>query len=442
VFPIFYTIQVKEEEKNPKPTHNSPLQVSFDQAGTQTILATISKGECEYTLEKKLTTYETSLTYLGENEDAFQLNFDQNFAKNATYFNKLLIDRNATEEDIKSLLRTKLRDLLQSEIIIIKYTNFDQILHAYIELMQQGLIEGEGKNIYIVSNRSQAFTNRVLSLFIPDLPQQHVFTVKSSDFLNFLTALSLSQEPEQINTFTTPHNLQNQNTAHYLVLSYLVDQAITHGISLQILGTLLVITLIVLVISTLRQIVGLSVFGVYQPLLFALTLFLIGWKATLFFFFAAILATVIVRVFTHYIRLLQSTKISLLVCTYVLCLLIGFWLDEYLTIGLLGKSLRTNGSIVLPLLIFIMVSDKLFVDTFKITQKSGWIAILEFTIVTFIARGMLNTQLFRTFLLSYPEILLAVLIINVIIGRFSGLQLFELIRFMPLIRKHLEDEEE
>jgi hypothetical protein len=60
-----------------------------------------------------------------------------------------------------------------------------------------------------------------------------------------------------------------------LILSALVDQVITSGVSLQTLGTLLVITLLVFVIGVLRQVVGLSVFGVYQPLLFALTLFLI-----------------------------------------------------------------------------------------------------------------------------------------------------------------------
>jgi hypothetical protein len=55
---------------------------------------------------------------------------------------------------------------------------------------------------------------------------------------------------------------------------------------------------------------------------------------------------------------------------------------------------------------------------------------------------MLNSQLFRTFLLSYPEALLGIVLAVIIVGRFTGLQLFELIRFMPLIRKHLEDEEE
>ncbi|MDR0608455.1 MAG: hypothetical protein LBG52_09275 [Candidatus Peribacteria bacterium] len=252
---LSFTLQLKNEGKILKSSKNALLQFSFENLGLHTLTATIQKDECTYELEKNLTTYEKSIVYLGDEEEAFKLNFDQNFAKEKTYFSKFLIDRNATEEDIKTLLRTQLRDILQSQIIIIKYTNFDHILHAYIELLQQGLIDGEGKSIYIVSSRNQSFTNRVLSLFIPDLSPQQVFTVKSSDFLNFLTALSLNQETEHINTFTTPHNLQNQTTARYLALSYLVDQAITHGISLQILGTLFVLTLLVLVISTLRQIV-------------------------------------------------------------------------------------------------------------------------------------------------------------------------------------------
>jgi len=148
------------------------------------------------------------------------------------------------------------------------------------------------------------------------------------------------------------------------------------------------------------------------------------------------------RIINRYIHLLQSTKISLLICLYVLFLLIGFQIDGYFEIGLLQKSLRASSSIILPILILLMVSDKLLTDNFKITQKSARIALIEFSIITFTSRRMLNSQLFRTFLLSYPELLFVILLASVIVGRFTGLQLFELIRFMPLIGKHLEDEEE
>lgn len=45
-------------------------------------------------------------------------------------------------------------------------------------------------------------------------------------------------------------------------------------------------------------------------------------------------------------------------------------------------------------------------------------------------------------MLSYPEVLFGILIAIIVVGRFTGLQVLELIRFMPLIRKRFEDEEE
>jgi hypothetical protein len=257
-----------------------------------------------------------------------------------------------------------------------------------------------------------------------------------------LTALSLNQEEEKINAFAQFHSLQDKSAPRYLLLSYLVDEAINHGISLQLLGTLLLVSLLVLVISTLRQGVGLSVFGVYQPLFFALTLSLIGRKATLFFSIIAISATCIIRIFSKRIHFLQSIKISLLVCLYCIFLLIGFWIDQRWGFELLSKSLRNNGLIALPILLLVMVSDKLFTEGFKLTSRSGRIALGEFTITTGLSRRILQSQWWRALMLSYPELLLVVLLVIIIIGRFTGLQVLELFRFMPLIRRHLEDEEE
>jgi hypothetical protein len=89
-----------------------------------------------------------------------------------------------------------------------------------------------------------------------------------------------------------------------------------------------------------------------------------------------------------------------------------------------------------------MTSDKIFTEQFKLHKKSGWIALAEFSCISLLSRWMLSISFFRTFMLSYPESLFVVIIALLIVGRFTGLQLFELIRFMPLIKKHLEDEEE
>jgi hypothetical protein len=138
-----------------------------------------------------------------------------------------------------------------------------------------------------------------------------------------------------------------------------------------------------------------------------------------FFFGIAVLATLLIRLFSKKINLLQSTKISLLICLYVLLLLIGFRVDQRFSLNLLSKTLRTNALILLPIFTLSMVSDKLFTESFKITKKASRIALLEFVLITFLSRWMLNTQIFRIFFLSYPELLLVILLAIIIVGRFT-----------------------
>ena len=65
---------------------------------------------------------------------------------------------------------------------------------------------------------------------------------------------------EEVQNFTSFHTLQQAQGPGVMLISYLVDQAITKGISLTIIAILLLIPLIALLISFFRQIVGLSVF--------------------------------------------------------------------------------------------------------------------------------------------------------------------------------------
>jgi hypothetical protein len=167
--PVSYTLNLKNGNKIIQKSEDSSLQISFGQEGEQLLAATIIKSDCTYEIEKNITTYQSSIVYIGGKEDAFQLNYDQNFAEQGKYFSKILVDTTTTEEDIKMLLRKEVRNLSHANTIIIKYANFDQILYAYIDLLEQGLIETTEKELFIISPTNQAFINRVLSLFIQDL---------------------------------------------------------------------------------------------------------------------------------------------------------------------------------------------------------------------------------------------------------------------------------
>jgi len=61
-------------------------------------------------------------------------------------------------------------------------------------------------------------------------------------------------------------------------------------------------------------------------------------------------------------------------------------------------------------------------------------------IVSAVVYGILSWDVLKQFLLSYPEIILIIFLLNIFVGRFTGLQLLEYIRFIPLLEKESENE--
>jgi hypothetical protein len=75
----------------------------------------------------------------------------------------------------------------------------------------------------------------------------------------------------------------------------------------------------------LRQVVWFSVFGIYTPLLFAISLFTIGIPTSMLLLAIGFITKVLIKLFTKKIYLLHNAKTSLLVLTYFFLLLILLW---------------------------------------------------------------------------------------------------------------------
>lgn len=96
-----------------------------------------------------------------------------------------------------------------------------------------------------------------------------------------------------------------------MFVSFFVDKLLAGGFPLEMLGILLSLTVVALIISFLRQIVGLSAYGVYWPLLFALTAHLLGLKITLILLLFAVITRLIMNGLNKTIYLLHNSKVSI-----------------------------------------------------------------------------------------------------------------------------------
>jgi hypothetical protein len=228
----------------------------------------------------------------------------------------------------------------------------------------------------------------------------------------------------------------------YFVVSYFVDHLIYAWIPITLIWILLILCISVLVISIFRQVIWFSVFGIYSPLMFAISMFIIWIQLSLILFLIAFISTLVIRFLNKKIYLLYSAKISLLIIFYILMIILIFGLDKLIWTNIIDIQIFSNDLIIFPIVFMILITEKIFNEWFKLFSSWWIISLFEFTILSFIIYSLLNWTSLKHLLLSYPDLIIIVFVLNIIVWRFTWLQLLEYFRFMPLIKKHLEGEEE
>jgi hypothetical protein len=178
-----------------------------------------------------------------------------------------------------------------------------------------------------------------------------------------------------------------------------------------------------LMICFLRNIIGFPTFGIFLPVLLALAFRNTGLAYGLGIFWGVVLFGYVVRRQIDRIRLLLVPRLSVILTLVILCIiffaLIGnkLGLREFMAVGLL------------PFVILTMTIERFFV----LVEESGarealWTALgsVGVAVITYKIYQLESLQL--TFFV-YPELLLVIAAIQVLLGRYTGYRLLELFRF-------------
>ena len=97
---------------------------------------------------------------------------------------------------------------------------------------------------------------------------------------------------------------------------------------------------------------------------------------------------------------------------------------------------------IFPILFLIFATDKVFWEWYKIFSKQQIVSLLEFIVISTVVVLIINSVWLRLILLSYPEIIILLIIGIIVVWRFTGLQLFEYFRFSPILKDWDWSEEE
>ncbi len=217
------------------------------------------------------------------------------------------------------------------------------------------------------------------------------------------------------------------------VLSLLVNYLLSHGVSGQTVILLLMLPVIATIFAFLKQVVGITSFGLYTPSIVALSFLALGWWIGLLFLVFILITGYATRTIMRRWRLLYIPKVAVIltVVSFTLLILVamGTWF-----------GLTFSRETVFILLILSTLTENFL----NLKAEEGWwaalVGITETVFGSLLCVFIVQWQTLQSIVLAYPELVLITIVLNIFLGRWTGLRLMEYIRFREVF-KHLQEEE-
>ncbi len=217
------------------------------------------------------------------------------------------------------------------------------------------------------------------------------------------------------------------------VLSSLISLFLAKGATSSSIYLLLAVPFLAFVVVFFRQVVGLTTFGVYTPVMIAASFFILGiWLGILTFLFA-VLTSYIVKYVVNKFELLYVPKVGLNLSFISLS-----FLFVVLLILLLDISVPLSLAIF-PMLVMSNVAEKFMAAQSEEGFRGAMMAVAETLIVVVVAYYLIIWTSFSNLVMSWPELVLTPILLTLLLGKFSGLRLNEYLRFRSLFSDHTEE---
>ncbi len=189
---------------------------------------------------------------------------------------------------------------------------------------------------------------------------------------------------------------------------------------------LLLVPIGALIVGFLRNLVGFPTFGIFMPVLMALAFRNTGLIYGLGIFAGILFIGYAVRLFLEKLHLLLVPRMSVILTLVIACFTILAMVGN--TIGL--RQLMAVG--LLPFVILTMVIERFFVLVEEAGVAEGFQTAAGSAVVSIIAYYIISWEPLQITFFLFPEFLAAVAATQILLGRYTGYRLSEVIRFRAL----------
>lgn len=199
------------------------------------------------------------------------------------------------------------------------------------------------------------------------------------------------------------------------------------GISMDVLRVLLMIPFGALITVLFRNMVGITTFGTFLPVLIATAYRDTGLIWGHVSFMLIILSGAALRPVFNKLRLLHTPRLTIILVIVVIEMLL------LTLVGIYSKQGGLTHTSLFPIAIMAITIERFSVTVEEKGFKSTfWVFVNTLLVVSFCYLGMLSVFL-QTLVLAFPEVMLFVIAAAVYLGGWTGLRVMELWRFRRLI---------
>ena len=212
-------------------------------------------------------------------------------------------------------------------------------------------------------------------------------------------------------------------------MSFITQYMINQGVPQETIILLLILPVVATIITLARQVVGVKGFGIYTPLIISFAFLATGLKYGLAFFITILLVGTLVRLVVKHIRLLYLPRMAIVLTSVALAILLlflgGAYSDRH---GLIASS-------VFAVLIMVTLVEKFIAAQIERGARGAILLTSETLFLSIICYWVASWLWLQNFVLLYPLwIILGSIIVNVFLGKWTGLRLSEYWRFREVIK--------
>jgi len=410
---------------------------------TVSITTTIDGEEIEASAEHVLTIYDRKIALVADmTVPKEKLEYHRKDAAAQGVFLRILQPMDSTiplgEESALHTVMAEESDALVGAESIVLWTEGVaglQALHRALETDQDKLNALANQTIVLVSNTGlQTLARTVKGHFTLLRPDQIVITraealnsLFTTEGIDGFTAQLAQRDIDSLIVDETTTAVRPWN-----LLSSLVNYMLTHGVSSRTVILLLSLPIIATIIAFLKQVIGITTFGLYTPSVLALSFLALGWWIGVLLLLFILITGYATRSLMKRWRLLYIPKVAIILTVVSITLLLLLGIGAYFDLILTGDT-------IFILLIMSTLSESFLTIKSEQGLYSAVLGIGETILAALLCVFIVQWPMLRSMVMGYPELILLTLIINIFLGRWKGLRLVEYFRFREVF-KHLQEE--